>query len=368
MQAYFELKDITARSCEFVDAFQGKLEELIKTEGLYPGVGIAVIANLNFHNQDIPSILFNRLDFSKHFENPEDPVVLGEIMKRINIKDNKINIDRTIRENVGEFILQYNFIRGFRPKREARKTEMPLDLPFNKDKFNYADERECDPEVFDSQKYSDTLSVDFLFNRYPFAPYHFLWVPNRKTGKHNQFIDPEKDSEILEAAWNLVTQEGYGKGLWVCYNSNGAHASVNHFHLQGFFLTKDWQPPIEQVFEEHDGSSSLKHYLKNAKWISLSDGVNGLKENIKEVNERYKKGEKMAYHFCMTPEGTAFFPRKHQGDDNYFALLQKANFTTGLAFFEMLFEIISPTAEISLFKKEETYKNILALYYAASLD
>lgn len=374
MEPYQRLKDRTAKADAFVDVFQGKLEELLNTSELYPSVGIAVVSNLNFHDQDIPASLFNRLDFSKKFDNPEDPVVLGEMMKRINVKDSKIKIDRTIREIVGEFRLQYNFIRGFRPKREAKRTDVPLDLPFREKNekgekiFNYADENECDPEVFMSTAYSCSLQVDFMLNRYPFAPYHFLWIPNRKKGRHNQFLDPEKDSEIIESFWNLVANGGYGEGMRLAYNSNGAHASVNHLHLQGFFLLEDWQPPIEEKIRKHNEIYvDFDWPMKGARWLTKSDGVEGLKDFIKEMNDRYYKGEKLAYNFYITPKGAACFPRKHQGDDKYFALLQKANFTTGLAFFEMLGEIISTTADVSIFKRRGVESQMKELYDSLSL-
>ena len=71
----------------------------------------------------------------------------------------------------------------------------------------------------------------------------------------------------------------------------------------------------------------------------------------------------------MTPKGILAFPRKHQGDSDYFKLLQKASFTTGYAFFEMLGEVISPSKEvISIFDPINNLEDqIIQLYKAASL-
>lgn len=358
---WLEIRGIAAESCKLIDAFESKLNELVNAKGLPPGMAIALMANLNFHGKDMPATVLNNLDYSAGFETPDDPIVLGEAFKRI--RHGKVEIDRTTRVKLGDFVLQYNFVRGYRPRRGARRADIPLDLPFDPHKFNYA-VKECDPEKFASSKYDSNLSVDFLFNRYPFAPYHFLWVPNRKTGQHNQYLSPNEDAAIIEAAWSFVVEEGLGEGIRLCYNSNGAHASVNHLHLQGFFLTDEWEPPIERSIRNHDGSSGpLRSHFDKAGWISKSDGVKGLKDFVGEMNRRYfKYKEKIAYHFCLTPHGIACFPRKHQGDEKYFALLQEATFTTGYAFFEMLGEIISPTADVSLFNQDKTLRQIEDLY------
>jgi len=358
---WLKVRCITKESARLVDSFQGKLGRLIKTKRLPPGMAIAIMANLNFHGRDMPTSVFNNLNYNAGFETADDPIVLGEAFKRISGR--KVKIDKTARMKIGDFLLQYNFVRGYRPRRQARKADIPLNLPFEPKKFNYA-VKECDPEKFASSKYDSNLSIDFLFNRYPFAPYHFLWVPNRKTGQHNQYLSPNEDAAIIEAAWSFVVAEGLGEAIRLCYNSNGAHASVNHLHLQGFFLTNEWEPPIERLIRNHDGSSGpLSCHFCGARWISKSDGVKGLKDFIGEMNGRYfKYKEKIAYHFCMIPHGIACFPRKHQGDEKYFALLQEAAFTTGYAFFEMLGEIISPTADVSLFNQDKTLRQIEDLY------
>jgi len=366
------LKDNTKGAEKFVELFQGRLKKLVGTNNLPPGMAIAILANLNFHGQNMPASVFRRLDYDQGWETSEDPIILAEALKRI--KDKKVVIDRTKRIKIGEFQLQYNFVRGFRPKRGAKRFDIPLDLPFDPNKFNYGF-KAVDPELFHSVKYDNSLTVDFVFNRYPFAPYHFLWVPNRKKRGHNQYLETDKDEYLIEAAWDFVREQGLGKGIRLCYNSNGAHASVNHLHFQGFFLTQDWEPPFETIIREYKAnkvktdnlSGTIDYYFKGTRWISGSDGVDGLKEFIDEMNRRYASGEKVAFNLCIAPEGIACFPRKHQGDEKYFELLQRSPFTTGYAFFEMLGEIISPTADVSIFDKNRTERQIRDLYNALSL-
>ena len=373
MNLYMTLKDSTREAEEFVELFQGGLEKLIGTNNLPPGMAIAILANLNFHGRNMPASVFRRLDYDQGWETPEDPIILAEALKRI--KGREVVIDRTMRISIGEFRLQYNFVRGFRPKRGAKRLDIPLDLPFNPNKFNYGF-KAVNPEVFHSVKYDNSLTVDFIFNRYPFAPYHFLWVPNRKKEGHNQYLDTNKDGYLIEAVWNFVREQGLGKGIRLGYNSNGAHASVNHLHFQGFLLTQDWEPPFETIIRGYKASKvktgnlsgTIDCYLKGARWISDSDGIDGLKEFIGEMNQRYASGEKVAFNLYMSPEGIACFPRKHQGYEKYFELLQRSPFTTGYAFFEMLGEIISPTSDISILDKNRTERQIRDLYNALSLE
>src|SRR4030042_408099 len=248
MNQDFELKHKTKGSEKFVETFLGRLEEITLAQGLHPGMLIAIIANRNYHGMDIPSSIINGPNYYLDWETKDDPVIVGEALKRI--KRGKIIIDPAERYPIGEFILQYNFVRGFRPLRGAQLEDVKLDQEFGNPKFHYGLPT-VDPEVFDTVNQESGVEISLIFNRYPFAPYHFLWVPNRKIeNKHNQYLDPDEDGHLIEAAWDFVTNSGLGGGIRLCYNSNGAHASVNHLHFQGFFLTQGWEPPFEKILEK----------------------------------------------------------------------------------------------------------------------
>jgi hypothetical protein len=368
--------NLTGKAEEFIQKFEGKLESLVESdESMPPGMAITLMANMNFHGKDMPAKVFEKLKYSSGFETPDDPIVLSEALKKVDDKKN-VAIDKPARVNVGNFILQYNFVRGFRPKRNATLKDVPLNTPFNYTGFHYGQEV-CEPEVFNSKDYGRDFKVDAVFNRYPFAPYHFWWVPDRKGKKgeyHNQYLDAKADSHIIDAMWNFICNEGMGSNIRMGYNSGGAHASVQQLHGQGFFVTDDWMPPFERVFEDFlkDQKSFQKPdswYLPGTRWISKSEGVEGLKDFITEMNKRYEEKKDNAYHFYITPQGTACFPRKKQGDKDYFSLLEKSPFTTGFAFFEMLGEIICPNREaVSIFDKEKTEHQIKEFYKILGLE
>jgi len=341
------------------EAFQSKLNSLISANKLPPSMAVTILANLNMLNLPMPACVFEKLDFSRGFEAPDDAIVVGEASRHI--KKGLVEFSETERITVGDFRLQFNQIRGCRPRRIAQAARVPLDLPFYDKKFHFA-KSECEPEVFDEITCRNDLSISFLLNRYPFAPYQFIWIPNR-FHKLNQFLTPTKDVQILNAACDFVWEDGASNSLRLAYNSLGAHASVNHLHFQGFILTTNWKPPFEKYIRRYlrkcGRSGQIDCYFKAATWISKSDGIKGLKEFIHRMND-YRQ----PYHFYIHPSGIACFPRKHQADDHYFELLRKSPFTTGFAFFEFLGEIVSPTRNISIFDSLHLEAHIQDLYDA----
>jgi diadenosine tetraphosphate (Ap4A) HIT family hydrolase len=357
-----QLRNETAMARQFIGDFDQRLIDLKKTKGLPPGMLIAILANENFHGRAMPATVFSNLDYTQPWETPEDPEILSHAMRHV--KNGFVNIEPTLRVNEGPYVLQYNFVRGFRPKRSAAVSTIPLQVGFDEAKFNYAIP-EVEPEVFHNGRYGE-MNVDFILNRYPFAPYHFLFVPERTTGKRPQYLHPQRGLQTLQAAREFL--ENAGDGAYLCYNANGGHASVNHLHLQGFFCTKDWQPPIEKILAKYDLSKSQTiddAFLPGTRWIGKQDTLLGVTSFIEEMHTRNDHGEKSAYHLAMTTKGTLCFPRKHQGDAEYMKLLQAAEFTSGFAVFEMLGEIISPTKAISTF--DATQDRIKKLYCAAAL-
>jgi hypothetical protein len=329
---------------EFLERYEQNLLKIYETDKIFPGMAITLASNLNLFGEPMQARVLSNIDQNRNFETENDRLIYNEFNNRK--KDGTITFPTPTRTQIGEFTLLFNFIRGLRPFREAERKDVKLDEKPHPDKFNYSIP-ECDPEVFHTEKLGRG-NVDFLYNRYPFAPYHFLWIPERKKALP-QFIDDKKDEEIIESLVELVTEGGLGS-VRAAYNSLGAHASVNNLHKQMFFLTKDWEPPIERHIRNKTIGEE-QFYFKGARWIPKNDLVRGLLENIAEINDRYYRGdENVAYSFYVTPEGGVFFPRKNQGDHTYFLRLKDARMgkdrpklTTGFAFYEMLGEILCPS-------------------------
>ena len=359
MKQGLELADKTKGAERMTADFQSGLRDIAyNREKQHPSMIITALSNINIMGDYLPASIFNTVNYTYGFEVEDDATVFGEAFKRID-KLGFVRIPRPDRQKAGEFSYQHNFLRICRPQRNARLSSVALDKPFNGSDFNYGI-KEVDPEVFATNKESENLTLDFVYNRYAFVPYHFLMVPNRGSG-HNQFLDPYKDREIIESAWRFVHDKGLGQGVRLCFNSLGAHASVNDLHFQGFFLVKGWELPIEKYLSEENFEKKDGFYMDGVSFIPLGDAVNGLMDSISRINKRHRDGEKIAYCFYMTPKGIVFFPRKHQGDQDYFRMIGEVNdpdaISTGFAFYELLGEILTPK-EID-FKDENMAKRVI---------
>lgn len=363
---WFRPKDVAQQSDRLIEAFQKTIEKVVNSYIITHGLSIVAMANLNFHEVEIPVNIFRNIDYGKIGD--EDAVVLGELVK--SIKSGKVVIDPPVRTKIGPFQLQYNFIRGYRPKGAARMVDVPLNKPLDPEDFNFT-KPVLQSEKFYSMKIDD-IKFDFFFNKYPFAPYHFILVPNKEE-LHNQYLDPKNDGRIMRAVSKIINNGSFGDSIRLGYNSYGAHASRNHLHWQGFFVGDGWEPPFEEVIRTMPLESDKiieGHHLQNSLWIPNSERADeSLEAHIQEVNERYQRGEDIRFNLYYSPQGIAFFPRRSQGNPTYFELLQNSPFTTGYAFFEMLGEIICPDKTVfDSYSKKKDEKAIRTLYDSLSVD
>ena len=58
MGKYLQLRSNAPKAEQLIKEFEDSLEGLLKQQGLPPGVAVTVIANMNFHGQDIPADIF----------------------------------------------------------------------------------------------------------------------------------------------------------------------------------------------------------------------------------------------------------------------------------------------------------------------
>jgi diadenosine tetraphosphate (Ap4A) HIT family hydrolase len=348
----------------FCDTLEKRVEKIKdRSNNTSPSSAVELIANLNFHGRDIPAYFFDNIDYNGT-KSPDDLIVLGNLWSRVKGEkgDRKVDILPPQRKEVGNFVLQYNYIRGFRPKRAAQSKDAPLDMPFNPKSHHF-----MQPVFKNEEFYSmdmNGIHFDFFLNKYPFAPGHFILTPNKEKC-HNQYLDPEKDAGIISTVSEIMEKGVFGRSMRLGYNSHGAHASLNHLHFQGFFIEDNWQPPLEEeVMKSVSRNQNKTHCFRNAPynagmWVPYSEqGM--FRQFLKEI-----KKEDMHYNLYYMPEGIALFMRRNQNEPSYLGLLEKSPFTTGYAFFEMMGEIICPdkTAfETSTEDETKTLKQIIDLY------
>jgi len=148
-------------------------------------------------------------------------------------------------ENKGGWELTVNPIRSLRPARSSNDGFDAVKRSFDGSRFNF-NKPFLRPEILWEGRWQ-AIQLRVLFNKFPFAPYHLIIVP-----------DPEKRlSQYLTAdyhalIWQLVEQQqsclpGFAAG----YNSLGACASVNQLHFQSFL--REAPLPVERRQWQHNG-------------------------------------------------------------------------------------------------------------------
>ncbi len=147
---------------------------------------------------------------------------------------------------VGPWQVQFNLLRAFRPQRASGQVIRELSRPFEAQKFHF-DKPFLRQEVF----WEGALlgrAVQLLYNKFPFARYHGLLVPEVTAG-HPQLLTETMHHYIWQVTGALadnIPEIGIG------YNALGAGASVNHLHFQTFVEAR---LPLEQMGWQHMGGA-----------------------------------------------------------------------------------------------------------------
>lgn len=146
---------------------------------------------------------------------------------------------------VGCWELVYNNMRRLRPERLSTQKFAAISKPFDDQHFNF-NRAFLKPEIFWQGEWSGH-HFKVLYNKFPFAPWHLLIVPDA------QMLRPQcLDLSAHAMMWELVNVQQYAMpGFGVGYNSLGAGASVNHLHFQGFLRTEPL--PVESTHWKHLG-------------------------------------------------------------------------------------------------------------------
>jgi hypothetical protein len=280
------------------------------------GVALTVFANLHYANHTDLNLLKNYAN-----ELPEIQLILDS---------DDLTIQRQYLEGV---VCEFNPLRALRPKRNAAVKMVPLQMPFDESKFHLGLD-ELDTQVFHTYVDKEShMQVDLMYNRYPFANCHFLWIPDRKTGKLPQYIDPSKNT--VDLAWRFVQETGTHLG----YNANGAHSSVNHLHLQGYVPTPH---------------SNTGAYHASRCYIGTFAPLE-LKEELRRLHEYIGAGKNISYNFVILPKGIELYERHNQGHEPYVERLEVVG-SGGFGFHEMGGNIVMTQ------KKKPAKSDIHAVY------
>ena len=215
----------------FEQAFIDGLDAMLEHDEL--GVFILVLANAIFDEKlwkVLKPKLANKFEKLKNLPTtgaPDDVNVFNQL-KQIDLN----TLEVTKWREIGGFELQYNPLRALRPQRMSNTKTKGMSIDFDQNGFNF-NKPFLQKEVFwQGEFFNKTISL--LYNKFPFANLHGLIVVEPKK-EHAQLLT----YDLHQFAWMMVNAVSIGiKGFTLAYNSYGAYASVNHFHLQCFVREK----------------------------------------------------------------------------------------------------------------------------------
>jgi hypothetical protein len=318
---------IFASEESFWDAYRHKLALLLREEEDAPDFGLGafvlVCANAYFNGEVLSALApelnqsYERLralcaDFLSHGRLFNDRYAEDFL---VFLKMALVGLERlqiTEHRQVGNWNVQFNHLRSFRPQRSAAQPVASIDLPFS-DRMFYYHARILERESFWCGDLNGKNSC-LLYNKYPFARLHSLLLlePERQL---RQFLD----AEMLAWAWETVhslssSLPGFGLG----YNSLGTFASVNHLHFQTFI--EPGGMPVTSSHWKHNGG--VEEYPLPCRvfedWQSAWDWM-------EEIHLR----DKTSYNLLITSEQIYGFERRRQGTYSH------SKWTSGFAWFEL---------------------------------
>ena len=303
----------------FRDAFVAGLRELLEQ----PGLGVYILAHAN---ASFDADLFDQLKaplearFQQLAEGCREALVNGReipgapddqsvFLKLMVIGFHGVQMTEFRRE--GEWEIQFNHLRAFRPARMANTTVSGIHQPFDPQGFHF-NKPFLRKEAFWSGELRG-LQVELLYNKFPFTPMHGLLVPERHS-REPQFLSHPYHLYI----WALTEELGQSlPGVGFAYNSYGAYASVNHLHFQMF--QRDQPLPLTSPHWKHHGGV-VDYPLECEIFTSVSEAW----ERLDELHHR-----EISYNLVYLPGHLYCIPRKTQGT------YEHAPWTSGFAWHEL---------------------------------
>jgi len=329
----------------FRKAFEQGLDSLLEVGGL--NHFILVLANASFDASMFErlrerlftqnDVLFDRLrqSFERgcRIDEAEDDLLV--FLKIASIGFDRLSM--TEQRNVGQWEVQFNQLRSFRPLRNSQRTIHSIHMPFDEQGFHF-NKPFLQQEIIWSGKLLGEV-VDLFYNKYPFVDLHGLLVPDRY-----KCLPQYMAWETHEYVWRLVHYLGKTMpGVKVGYNALGAFASINHLHLQ--LCVRNRQLPVEDRSWNHNGGDEA--YPVNCLAFDDADAAWATIDRLNEENQ--------AYNLLYTPDRMYCMPRKKQGE---FLLAQWSN---GFSWYELCGGMITFNRQDFLCLEEPRIREDLAL-------
>lgn len=284
-------------------AFDAGLSAMLDGGGLGPF--ILVCANGNYdpavHAATAAALekLYRELEaeFRADLENGRDIKAVEEDLL-VFLKLRTVGPERlkpTERRRAGEWEVQFNHLRAFRPKRITAWVPAGIRAPFDDSAFHF-NKPFMQKEAFWRGSLAGREAT-LYYNKYPFADFHTLLVPERErclpqfhTAEHHGWL------------WRLAEELGANlDGVGIGFNAFGAFASVNHLHFQ-LFLKPEGFPVMAGNWRHNGGAEAYP-----ATCLAFGEEKEAWRY-IEGLHER-----ETPYNLLYQPGRLYVFPRRKQG-------------------------------------------------------
>lgn len=301
------------------EAFAAGLERLLGTPDL--GAYVLVLANALF-DEHLHSRLQGPLQrrFAEHAARVRAALTSGRdlkgaaddllvFLKLLAMGPDSVAV--TERRFAGPWEVQFNLLRAFRPKRLSANVGGGAQVAFNAAGFHF-NKHFLRQETFWRGELAGRR-VDLLYNKFPFVDLHGLLVPERELAMP-QFLT----RDYHEYFWRLCeTLAPHLPGLGLGYNSYGAHASVNHLHIQVFVR----EQPLPLTADRWVHNGGVQTYPAPCAVFHRPDQAWRYLDHLQREAE--------PYNLLYLPGRIYCLPRARQGDYRH------ADWTGGFAWYEM---------------------------------
>lgn len=283
--------------------FSDGLSRMLSPDGV--GAFILVLAN-SLQHQDLHAQLLPGL--GEHFdalkaggEGSDDDLGVFATLASEGMRDQQCWHHR----RAGCWELVYNRMRRLRPERLSSKKFDAISQPFDARQFNF-NRPFLEPEILWQGEWRGR-HFRVLYNKFPFAPWHLLIVPEADAGQPQHL-----NAETHTMLWELVSAQQHSMpGFGIGYNSLGAGASVNHLHFQGFVRSEPL--PVEsRHWRHHDGEEPYPlecHVVDSAE--QAGEMIEQFQRQHQPFNLLYRPG--LCYLLPREPQGVAAAERWARG-------------------------------------------------------
>jgi len=296
----------------FEQEFSNNLEKMLENNEL--GVFILVLANALSDEKlwrTLKPVLIQKFESLKNGDiigAADDVTVFKQLL---NLDLNTLEVTKY--KTLGNFELQYNPLRALRPQRMSSAKTQGMSEDFNENGFNFNKAFLQNELFWQGNLFSKDISL--FYNKFPFAKLHGLVVVEADK-QHPQLLT----SDLHQFAWMMANAVGLNiKGFSLAYNSYGAYASVNHFHLQCF--VREAPLPIE---------NNDKHPLVNYWFNAVGDAW----EFIQSLHR-----DEQPYHLIYRDQAILCVVRQRQDDYTH------ESWTQGYAWYEACGGVNTATLE-----------------------